>query len=91
MQRGFFLSFKLCHESGSPCVNADHQSQVTEMPVDSLKHMFFCAFVDLGLGGILCGGALGKWMRWGSPGPGHRLCKVFQVMLTHGQAQETLS
>ena len=47
--------------------------------------------VDLGLGGILCGGALGKWMRWGSPGPGHRLCKVFQVMLTHGQAQETLS
>ena len=27
MQRGFFLSFKLCHECGSPCVNADHQSR----------------------------------------------------------------
>ena len=43
MQRGFFLGFKLCHKSGSPCVNVDHQSQVTETPVDSLKHMFLCA------------------------------------------------
>ena len=35
--------------------------------------------------------SIGQVDRWGSPGPGHHLCKVFQVMLTHGQAQGTLS